>query len=112
MYVSQSDKNSTFEKNIDGDKLPHDEEVGFIVTESPVSPKNVLISQENLNEAKEVRVSVPMECDEFRIDSKGMYDNGPKLLLNDSRLGTNNYYDSNSEDKLLIKRVKLDKIDT
>ena len=112
MYVSQGDKNSTFEKNIDGDGLPHDEEVGIIVTEFPVSPKNVLISQENLNEAKEVRVSMPMECDEFRIDSKGMYDNGPKFLLNNSRLGTNNFYDSNSGDKLLIKRVKLDKIDS
>ena len=111
-YVSQGYKNSTFEKNIDGDGFPHDEEVGIIVTEYPVSPKNVLISQENLNEVKEVRVSMPMECDEFRIDSKGMYDNGPKFLLNNSRLGTNNFYDSNSGDKLLIKRVKLDKIDS
>ena len=110
--MSQGNKNSTIENIIGGDDLPHEEEVGMFVTEFPVSPPNVIFRQENLNEVKEVREFMHRECDDYGVDSKDLDDNGSKLLLNNSKHGTNNHYNTNTEDKLLFKRAKLDIIDS
>ena len=100
--VSQVNSNATFEKIIDKDGLPHVEVVVMNALGTQASPKNVIDSQENVCEVEDAHLSMPMESDDHSGDAKGLEDDSSKLLIKNSRHGTNKY-DTKAEDKLSVK---------